>query len=180
MTLRGIMVAIYCLLLTLGTWWIVRQKKLAVPEFVATRDLPLDRRLRSDDVKAASWLVQQAASLTDGPDTTKFQGRYATGDVPKGAALRLDGTSATLLLAARDGHLTLLVSLPRGSLTALNAGSCARLSIKDSKPFAVRTVLCPASEVADCSAAIDVPLARLAEIGQSSAVLSVQADTSCQ
>jgi hypothetical protein len=178
MTLRGILLTIYCLLLVVGTWWIVRQQKLAVPEFVANRDLPLDRWLRAGDVAAASWLGQQAAALTDGPDAKSFVGRYVTGDIPKGAALRLEATSAVPLMATRDGHLTLLVRLPRASLGGLNAGSCARLSLKDGKPFGVRAVLCPLSQAADCAAAIDVPAARLAEIN-GAAALAVESEAPC-
>jgi hypothetical protein len=179
MTLRGILVTIYCLLLGLGTWWIVRQQKLVVPEFVATRDLPLDRWLRPGDVAPASWLVQQVATIADGPGAKNFEGRYVTGDVPKGATLRLEATSASPWLAARDGHLTLLAGLPRANLGELNAGSCARLSVKDSKPFGVRTVLCPLSGAADCTAAIDVPLARVTEISQPGPALIVQAEAPC-
>lgn len=178
MTLRGILVTIYCLLLGLGTWWIVRQQKLAVPEFVASRDLPLDRWLRPGDVMPASWLGQQVAELTDGPDAKSFVGRYVTGDIPKGATLRPEATSAVPLMATRDGHLMLLVRLPRASLGDLNAGSCARLSVKDSKPFSVRAILCPLSEAADCTAAMDVPVTRLGEIG-TPAALAVESAAPC-
>ena len=175
---RGFFLTLYCVALAFGTWWIVRQQKLAVPEFVASRELPLDRWLRPGDVVPASWLGAKVAALANGPDANSFVGRYVSGDVPKGATLRLEATSAVPLMAARDGHLTLLVTLPRAKLGELNAGSCARLSVKDSKPFSLRTVLCPLSQAADCTAAIDVPVARLAEIG-TPAALAVESEAPC-
>lgn len=175
---RGFFLTLYCVALAFGTWWIVRQQKLAVPEFVASRELPLDRWLRPGDVAAASWLGRQTAALTDGPDASSFAGRYVTGEIPKGAALRLEATGAVPLLAAREGHLTLLVTLPRAKLGELNAGGCARLSLKESKPFGVRAVLCPLSQAADCTAAIDVPAARLTEIN-GAAALAVEAEAPC-
>jgi hypothetical protein len=186
MTLRGIFLTFYCLFLALGTWWIVRQQKLAVPEFVASRDLQLDHWLREGDVKSASWVAEKVAALANGPNPNSFVGRYVTGDVPKGATLRLEATSAVPLMAPRDGHLTLLVTLPRARLGTLNAASCVQLSARDSKPFGVRAILCPLSDVADCSAAIDVPLERLSEIGKPTsetgkppATLTVNAEAPC-
>ena len=58
--------------------------------------------------------------------------------------------------------------------------SCVQLSAGDSKTFPVRAILCPLSDVADCSAAIDVPLERLSEIGKVSATPTVNAEAPCQ
>jgi hypothetical protein len=94
MTVRGIAAAIYCLLLALGTWWIVQRNDLVSVDFVASRDLPLNRWLRPGDVVRADWNVVKSALHVGDPKDEDFVGRYMRGPLPKGAALRLKATDS--------------------------------------------------------------------------------------
>jgi len=177
-TVRGILATIYCVLLTLGTWWIVQGRNTVSVDFVVARDLPFNHLLRDGDVVQADWNELKSAVYAGGPNATDFVGRYTRGDLPKGAALRLDATDTVPNLATIPGHVALLATLPRNTVGTINAGSCVRLQVKDQAPFKVRTTLCPAAPQADCAALLDVPMVRLAEINATPVV--VTADVLCQ
>ncbi len=164
MNLRGVGIAFYCVLVVVGVWWILHRNRPVPIDFIATRDLPLNRLLQPGDVVPAGWDKSFDAALIGEPRPDDFAGRYVSGDVPKGAMLRLEETASVPIPVQTAGHVALLAMLPRERVRDINAGSCVRLKSTDVKPFLVRTILCPAITQADCAAVIDVPADRLAAI----------------
>jgi hypothetical protein len=111
MTIRGMLALLYCVALTLGVWWILQRNDLAAMDFVAKRDLSLNRQLQSGDVEAASW--NRLKSLVGAPGADEFVGRYLRGPLPKGAALRKEATDTVPNLTVMPGRLALLSSMLR-------------------------------------------------------------------
>jgi hypothetical protein len=176
-TIRGLISAIYCLILLLGTWWIVQRNQLTTVDFVANRDLPRNRWLQPGDVVRANWddAVKGALRIAD-HSASDFTGRYVRGSIPKGAALRWEATDAVPHVASLAGQISLLAVLPRSGFDNVNAESCVQVNVGDDMPFVVRAILCPATPQADCAAIIDAPVARVAAIGASSGALAVVAE----
>jgi hypothetical protein len=175
--IRGILAIGYCLLFTLGVWWIVQRNQMTSKDFLAAKDLPLNHQLRTGDLE--STFANEVKSLVPlGPGTKAFEGRYVHGPVPKGDTLRLDGTDTVPNLTATRGHVELLAMLSRSNADKIDADSCVRLAIKDQTPFKVLATLCPATVHADCTAVIELPLARLGTIDTTP--VTVAAEVPCQ
>jgi hypothetical protein len=134
--------------------------------FVANQLLPLNRLLQPGDVTPASWYKPLRLFKALGPSEREFVGRYATGDIAQGVALRRETTDAVPNLAARQGGVLVIAGLSRAKLDRyqVNAETCVHLDGDAANVIKVRAVLCPAAQQAQCAGVLDVASAQLASL----------------
>ncbi len=180
--MRYVFIIVYCVVLGGFTVWMVKRNGADTLAFVASQPLPLNRLLQPGDVTPAPWYKPLRRLKALGPSEREFVGRYATGDVAQGVSVRRETTDTVPNLAARQGSVLVIAGLSRSKLDSVNADACVRLDRDAANVTKVRAVLCPSVPQAQCTAVLDLPSTRLANLQPliEKAALSVADAVPCQ
>jgi hypothetical protein len=161
MKIRDWFVLTYCVILLVGTLVILKRNGIGRDDFMAARDLPVNRRLDAGDVTRDTIGTVAAAMPGEGPDLSAFTGRYVRGHIQRNEMLGLRQTDTVPDIVTPPGHVMVLAPLDGAVARQVNAGQCVNLSGPDKAPVPIAAMLCPIASQPACTAVLDLPAVRL-------------------